>query len=284
MNVATILNQTTKDFENNGLASPRLDAEVLLARLLKVDRLDLFKYPERELTDKELADFHPWVYRRRMGEPVAYITGRKEFWSLELIVNPDVLIPRPDTEILVEEVLKYYKDSDKTDARILDVGTGSGAIIIALAAELKNASLSACDISSKAIQVALRNAEAHSLAHRIAFFAGDMFAPVSGLFDGIVSNPPYIEDDTFYALSREVRNFEPASALMGGPDGMNFHRRLIRKGKHYLKKGGRLFLEIGAGQKETVVGLFRNEGDYEDVACRKDYGGIERCITARRKN
>ena len=277
------MNQTTKDFENQYLASPRLDAEVLLARYLKVDRLELFKYPERELTNEEFEGVHKWVERRLMGEPVAYITGRKEFRSLEFEVNPDVLIPRPDTEILVEEVLKVYAVSDKRSIRILDVGTGSGAIIIALAFELKNASLWACDISPKAIQVALRNAKTHSVDHRISFFVGDMFTPISGLFDCIVSNPPYIEDGLFAALSREVKNFEPRTALTGGPDGSQFHQRLIREGKHYLTEGGRLFMEIGSGQKKKVGCLFSNETCFEGIAFRKDYGGIDRVAMARRK-
>jgi len=283
VNIASILNQTTKVFEQSLPTSPRLDAEVLLAGFLGIDRLDLFKSPDRTLTDEEMAGFRNWVERRRASEPVAYITGHKEFWSLNLVVNRNVLIPRPDTEICVEEVLKCYPFSDKRQLRLLDVGTGSGAIVIALATELKEARFCACDISAKAVAVAKRNAETHGVGDRIAFFVGDLFAPVDGLFDAIVSNPPYIEDDLYANLSSGVKDFEPPGALRGGPDGTAFHRRLIQEGKHYLKDGGRLFMEIGSGQREKVADLFKNEPGYEGAAFRKDYGGIERCVTAIRR-
>ncbi|MBN1380728.1 MAG: peptide chain release factor N(5)-glutamine methyltransferase [Deltaproteobacteria bacterium] len=277
------MNRATREFADRKLVSPRLDAEVLLARCLGADRVELYKYPAKVLTAQELDGFQRWVERRLRGEPVAYITGRKEFWSLDFEVNHDVLIPRPDTEILVEEVLKVYGNSDKEEIRILDVGTGSGAIIIALALELKDASCWACDISAKAVEVARRNAETHGVAHRISFSVGDLFTPATGRFDCIVSNPPYIDDRLYETLSREVKDFEPRTALSGGPDGMQFHRRLIREGKHHLKEGGRLFMEIGPGQKEKIADLFRKEPAYEGAWFRKDYGGIDRCVTAWRR-
>jgi release factor glutamine methyltransferase len=283
VNIADLLNQTTKAFEQSLPASPRLDAEVLLARYLGIDRLALFKYPERVLPDEKIDEFHAWIERRLEGEPVAYITGCKEFWSLKLAVNPDVLIPRPDTEILVEEVLKCYADSDKRDISILDVGTGSGAIVIAIATELKNTRLGACDISVKAIAIAKRNAKDHGVSNRIDFFVGDLFTPVSGLFDAIVSNPPYIADSLYANLEPGVKDFEPPGALKGGPDGTEFHRRLIRESKHYLKDGGRLFMEIGLGQSQKVADLFKDETGYDAVAFRKDYSGIERCAMAIRR-
>lgn len=284
MNVIHLLNDAAKAFAAEKLASPRLDAEVLLARYLHVDRVALYKDPDRMLTSEETAGFQAWIDRRRAGEPVAYITGRKEFWSLDLDINKEVLIPRPDTEILVEEILKEYAVSDTRNLRLLDVGCGSGAIVIALATELKNALFEACDISETAVALALRNARNCDVDHRIAFRVGDLFAPLSGLFDGIVSNPPYIDEGLYQTLSREVKDFEPPTALLGGPDGLIFHRRLIREGKAYLKEGGRLYMEMGAGQADKVAAFIRNEPGYGDIVIRQDYGGIERCISARRIN
>lgn len=282
MNVVNILNKAAKLFSSEQLASSRLDAEVLLAGLLNVDRVELYKHPDRELSNEESIGFQSWIERRMKGEPVAYITGRKEFWGLNFAVNREVLIPRPDTEVLVEEVLKEYADSDKEGLRALDVGCGSGAIAIALATELKKTLLEATDISQGAVDVARLNAEKHGVGDRISFSTGDLFSPVTGLFDCIVSNPPYIGDEEFASLSREVRDFEPEGALRAKGDGLYFHKRLISEGQPYLKIGCRIFLEIGLRQAQSVTDLIKAAGVYGDVRIRRDYGGIERCISARR--
>ncbi|GAI58991.1 unnamed protein product, partial [marine sediment metagenome] len=242
---------------NKEFGLSRLDAEVLLSTYLNTDRSGLYVNIERLLTDEELNGFLSWVKRRQKGEPVAYITGRKEFWSLNFEVNSKVLVPRPETELLVEEVLKACSYMGERDIDILEIGTGSGAISVAIASDLKNVSIVATDISAEAIEVARRNAKKNGAAGKISFLYGNLFEPVSGKFDIIVSNPPYISEEEFENLPVEVRDFEPKKALLAGPDGTEFHYDLIRKGSRYLKYGGWFFIEIGAGQKNTVEGMLR---------------------------
>jgi release factor glutamine methyltransferase len=280
--IRTILHRTACDLSVCGSPSPRLDAEVLLMHFLKTDRLQLFMHPERNLSEEEAAGFARWVDRRRRGEPVAYIVGEKEFWSLRFEVNREVLIPRPETECLIEEVLGFYSPVG-SDLRIIDIGTGSGAIGVVLARELPMARVVATDVSPGALTMARRNAFVHGVAERMDFIQGDLFATVPGTFDLIVSNPPYIPADAYHLLPPGVREFEPQTALIAGPDGAVFHREIIREGAGRLKGGGRIFLEIGAGQKELVETLFRDEGAYGDIGFRKDYGGMDRVVSARRK-
>jgi release factor glutamine methyltransferase len=280
--IRTILLQTTRDLTASDSPSPRLDAEVLLMRFLKTDRLELLTHPERSLTEREAAGFARWVERRRRGEPVAYIVGEKEFWSLVFHVSREVLIPRPETECLIEEVLERY-GRETGGLRIIDIGTGSGAIGIALARELPASRVVATDISQGALEVASLNAVAHGVADRMEFLHGDLFASAPGTFDLIASNPPYIPDEIYPLLPAGIREFEPRQALIAGPDGTAFHREIIREGAHRLKAGGWIFLEIGDGQKELVEALFRDEGIYDTIRFRKDYGGIDRVAVARRK-
>ena len=279
--IRTILHRTTRDLTAGGSPSPRLDAEVLLMRFLRMDRVQLCMQPERELSEEEAAGFACWVERRSLGEPVAYILGDKEFWSLRFEVNREVLIPRPETECLIEEVLRLYRPPGE-GLRVIDIGTGSGAIGVVLARELPAARVVATDISPGALAVARRNALSQGVAGRMEFFQGDLFATVSGDLDIICSNPPYIPEDKYALLPAGIRNFEPPGALIVGPDGVAFHRKIIREGAHRLKAGGRIFLEIGEGQRDRVAALFREEGGYGDIDCRKDYGGVDRVASARR--
>jgi release factor glutamine methyltransferase len=280
--IRTILHRSTRDLTAYGSPSPRLDAELLLMRLLGMDRLRLFMRPEREVSEEEIAGFARWVERRSLGEPVAYILGEKEFWSLRFEVGREVLIPRPETECLIEEVLRFYR-SPGDGLRILDIGTGSGAIGVVLARELPAARVAATDISPGAIAVASRNALAHGVAGRMEFFQGDLFAAVAGELDLICSNPPYIPEAEYAILPAGVRDFEPRGALIAGPDGLDFHRRIIREGLHRLKPGGRIFLEIGEEQRDPVEALFRDDGGYDEISFRKDYGGIDRVASARKR-
>jgi release factor glutamine methyltransferase len=279
--IRTILHRTTRDLTAGGSPSPRLDAEVLLMRFLRMARVQLCMQPERELSEEEAAGFARWVERRSLGEPVAYILGDKEFWSLRFEVNREVLIPRPETECLIEEVLRFYRPPGE-GLRVLDIGTGSGAIGVVLARELPAARVVATDISPGALAVARRNALSHGVAGRMEFFQGDLFAAVSGDLDIICSNPPYIPEGVYDLLPAGIRNFEPPGALIVGPDGVAFHRKIIREGAHRLKAGGRIFLEIGEGQRDRVAALFREEGGYGDIDCRKDYGEVDRVASARR--
>jgi release factor glutamine methyltransferase len=279
--IRTTLYRTTRELAASGSPSARLDAEVLLMRYLKTDRLQLFLHPERELSMEEAAGFAGWVERRRRGEPVAYILGEKEFWSLAFEVSREVLIPRPETECLIEEVRSCSPGEGVL--RILDIGTGSGAIGVVLAVEFPAARVVATDISLGALEVARRNAARHGVAGRVAFVEGDLFGAVEGSFDIIVSNPPYIPDDVYPQLPAGIRDFEPRGALIAGPDGTAFHRRIIWEGMARLTGGGRIFLEIGEGQTERVATLFAEVGGYDEVRFRKDYAGMDRVARARRK-
>ena len=279
--IRTLLQRTTRELTAGGSPSPRLDAEVLLMHFLKTDRLQLYMHPERELTEEECAGFSLWVERRRRGEPVAYITGEKEFWSLLFEVNRDVLIPRPETECLIEEVLKYYgREAGLCGSSI----SGREAARSAWFSRRRSPSalVTATDISRGALEVARRNADRHGVAGRMEFLEGHLFASAVGEFDVIVSNPPYIPDDVYLLLPEGIRAFEPREALIAGPDGAAFHREIIREGAGRLKPGGRIFLEIGEGQRELVESLFREAGCYTDIYFRKDYGGMERVVAARK--
>jgi release factor glutamine methyltransferase len=280
--IKTILQRTARDLAASGSLSPRLDAEVLLMHVLKVDRLQLCLHPERNLTGEEAAGFARGVERRRRGEPVAYILGEKEFWSLRFEVSREVLIPRPETECLIEEVVRWYS-RESGELRMIDIGTGSGVIGVVLAVEFPSARVVATDISPGALGVARRNAAGHGVGGRIDFLQGNLFAAASGTFDIIVSNPPYIPVDVYPLLPAGIREFEPREALVAGPDGAAFHREIIREGAHRLKAGGRIFLEIGEGQRDLVEALFRDEGVYDDIRIRRDYGGMDRVALARKK-
>lgn len=280
--IRNFLHHAARDLGASGSPSPRLDAEVLLMRLLKIDRSQLCTRRERELSQEEEAGLARWIERRRRGEPVAYIVGEKEFWSLGFEVDREVLIPRPETECLIEAVLEFYAPPGD-GLRIVDIGTGSGAIGVTLARELPEARVTATDVLSGALATAARNAARHGAAGRIEFLRGELFADAAGEFDIIVSNPPYIPADEYPLLPPGVRDFEPREALVAGEDGTAFHREIIREGAPRLKPGGRIFLEIGADQGGCVEAFFREAGVYEEIAIRKDYGGMDRVAAARRK-
>ncbi|MGD1152197.1 MAG: peptide chain release factor N(5)-glutamine methyltransferase [Syntrophales bacterium] len=282
MNILNALNEAVHVLKSCGCETPRLDAEVLLSACLKKDRTRFHIDREQSLTEKDFQEFRRCIERRRCGEPVAYIVGRKEFWSLPFEVNSHVLIPRPETEILVEEVLKVCSGLKARKLRILEIGTGSGAISVSLAHELKNAQIVATDISQDAINIASRNAEINNVLNQISFLWGNLFEPVSGKFDIIVSNPPYISKEEYDRLPIGVRDFEPELALLSGADGTAFHREIIKAGGIYLKPGGWTFMEIGAGQKDRVEYMLNESNLYDNIAFRADYAGIERVSVARR--
>ncbi|MDD5712595.1 MAG: peptide chain release factor N(5)-glutamine methyltransferase [Smithellaceae bacterium] len=263
-----------------GSLSPELDAEVLLRFLLNIDRLEVYRRPERSISPEEFRAFELLIGRRSAGEPVAYIVERKEFWSLEFEVNPAVLIPRPETEILVEEVLATIAGRNNP-LRILDIGTGSGAIACALACEL-SAAVVAVDNSAAALEVAKRNAVRNGLGGRIHFLKSDLFAGLDGLFDVICSNPPYISAAEYPGLPRGVKDYEPRDALLAGPKGTEVHELIIGKAIDYLAEGGWIFLEIGAFQEEELRKIFVATGRYEGIEFRSDYGGLTRVVKAKR--
>jgi release factor glutamine methyltransferase len=278
--VQSLLHRTALSFARAGSSSSALDAEILLMHVLGVSRTDLHVQAQREISPEEQNAFDALVKRRLGGEPVAYLIGRREFWSIDLEVDSAVLVPRPETEILVEEVLRFASDAEPDAFRIADVGTGSGAIVLALAGALKRARLVATDISRKALAVAFRNARRLRLEDRITFLAGDLLEPLKGGFECIVSNPPYLSEREFASLMRDVREFEPRNALVAGAEGTEVHQRLIGTAPMHLRRGGRLFLEIGPDQKMQVEEYFLKKGYYKDIRFRRDYGGLWRVASA----
>jgi release factor glutamine methyltransferase len=258
------------------LNSSQQDAEYLLLFRLHISRATLRAHPLRELTAEELAGYEADVARRLRHEPIQYITGEQEFYGLRLRVTPSVLIPRPETEHLVEAVVARLVETGP--ARILDVGTGSGAIAIALAKELPEASVTAVDLSPAALAVAAANARVHGMEGRIRFLESDLLGAIRGeVFDAVVSNPPYVPEGDRAALAAEVREFEPGMALFGGSSGFDVYERLIPQAALALKAGGLLAMEIGFGQREAVAGLLAGWRGVEFV---DDLQGIARVVLA----
>ena len=273
-----------------GSRSPRLDAELLLASALGVSRPELFREPGRVLDAEEATRFDELMARRLAREPVAYILGTRAFRTVDLEITPDVLIPRPETETLVDVALEALAampiaGPDPEDEPLaLDVGTGSGCIAIALAAEDAFVRLVATDVDSGALAVARRNAARLGLARRVEFVLSDLFADVGERpFDLIVSNPPYIPADEYVALEPNVRDYEPRLALYGGVDGLDVYRRLIPGAALLLRPGGTLALEVGAGQADAVAGIVAASGAYETPEQRSDLSGVPRVVFARRR-
>ena len=278
--IIKLLQWTTTYFKEHGIESPRIDAELLLAFALGLTRIDLYLRHDQPLNQDELTRFRTLVKRRAAREPVAYITETKEFWELEMAVGPDVLIPRPETECVVEGILEFIKGDNGPEARrFLDLGTGSGAIALALARSCPAAWVTALDRSCRALAIADRNRRRHNLQDRVHLVAGDWLAPFSGpnaRFDVIVSNPPYIPSDQIDGLQPEIALYEPRAALDGGPDGLACLALIIKETPPWLLSGGALFLEIGHDQYPAVQRLAAESGAYRDVACRPDYSGKDR--------
>ena len=274
--VLDVLRWTTAHFEKHGLASARLDAELLAVHAFGMSSIELYAHFDRPLSAAELASYRDLVSRRLAGEPVAYLVGHKEFWSLDLLVDLRVLIPRPDSETLVEEALDRLAGSG-AGLRIADVGTGSGALALALSKERPDAQVFATDISPDALAVARTNAERLGLAAN--FLQGDLDQPLVplGRFDLIVANLPYIPSADIDGLAADVRS-EPRLALDGGADGLALVRRLVAEAPELLHPGGCLALEVGAGQADAVEKLLGATG-FGGIRCRRDLAGIERVVS-----
>ena len=281
--ISKLLEWTTDFFSSRISDNPRIDAEILLAHTLHCRRLDLYLQYEKPLNNLELAEFRQLVQRRGHREPIAYITGKKEFWSLGLEVTPDVLIPRPDTELLVEIVLEYYNRELKGDRKInaLELGIGSGAISIALAKECKYFKIIATDVAPQVLAIAARNIKEHKVDKQIQLVAGNWFDPLKSRTDGfdvIVSNPPYIPSNEVLQLSPDIVNFEPHLALDGGDNGTDCHIKIISSAHQFLNPGGCLFLEIGFDQKAALQAYLSENKDYIDYSFNKDYAGHYRVV------
>jgi release factor glutamine methyltransferase len=273
--ILRVLNSSRELFEKRGVDSPRLDAEVLMASALSVERVMLYARYDQPLLPAELEKIRSLVKRRANGEPVAYILGEREFYSLPLHVSNKVLIPRPDTETLVEVALERI--ATIKDPRILDVGTGSGAIALALKKERPDAVVTASDVSSEALAVARQNAARLGLELRC--LESDLLASIDGPYELVVANLPYIPSAQLPSLMREVKNHEPALALDGGPDGLALIRRLIADLPRVMAPGGIVALEAGHDQLEAVAALL-GEASLVEIRVKKDYGGQPRVASA----
>jgi release factor glutamine methyltransferase len=284
--VAETLNKSSAYLERKGLENPRLDAEVMLGHVLGLKRIELYLDHDRPMQDHELMTFRSLVKRRLAGCPVQYLTGETEFFSLSFQISSDALIPRPETEILVEAVLKHLK-SRAQPLKVADVGTGCGIIAINLAVHLPQAQLWATDCSQEALALARRNAERHGVTDRISFHQGDLYNPLRGLegaFAAVVCNPPYVSSDQLEHLPREIRFHEPLVALDGGPDGLDVIRRIVLEAPSFLAAGGILALEVGAGQAPSVEQLIVSTKAFRETWVVEDYARIERVVLAERKS
>lgn len=278
-NILKLLEWSTQYFQSKGIESPRLDAELLLAHNLGLNRVQLYMQFDRPLSEGELQSFKALLKRRSEREPLAYILGKKEFYSMEFEVSRDVLIPRPETELLVEKAVQHFQDQSSLPLRFLDIGTGSGCIALSLAKQFPHAQISALDISEKALQIAQKNAQRHGLEAQIDFIEMDFLNPASREslkepFDLIISNPPYVAEKDFPRLAPELR-FEPKNALTSGEDGLDFYRELISVTPSYLKPGGLALFEIGFDQAESIEKLATKAG-FQKINILKDYAGHPR--------
>ena len=285
--ILKLIQWTTQYFSRKGVAQPRTDAEVLLAHVLGIERIQLYLRFDQPLRETELAEYREAVRRRATHEPLQYITGRREFWSLELEVSPSVLIPRPETEVLVEKALVLLKGNGSAIPWVLDLGTGSGAIAIALAHEHPGVRVLATDISTAAIAVAQRNARRHQVADRVHLVAMDLccgLAVAGAAFDLIVSNPPYIASSDIPGLAPEIAHFEPRNALDGGSQGLDVIQRIMDQAHGYLKPSGSLLVEIVHSQAEPLRHQLVAHPGYSTMEVIADYAGIPRVLHLRHRS
>ncbi len=286
--VIKVLKWTAEYFASRGIEHPRTDAEVLLAHVLGYERLDLYLNYDQPLVKSELEAYRNAIKRRLRREPVQYITGKQEFWSLPIKVTPAVLIPRPETECLVEKTLEVVKSiyGAEKSLRILELGTGSGAVAIALARELPHAIIFASDVSMEALSVAKTNVEEINTGTSIFLLASDLYGSLNpGLtnyFHVIVSNPPYVSRKEYDNLPPEIKEYEPKAALYGGEDGLSVIKDIITSGELYLAPGGYMLLEIGSSQGKQLGDFATSLSWTCEVTVSKDYSGLDRILILRK--
>ncbi len=279
MNLRTLRAQAEARLRDAGIDTPELDARYLLEHALTLTRTDFVTKAEQSVPDDAAARALALVERRAAREPVGRILGHREFWTIDLALNPDTLEPRPDTETVVEAVLAAIPDR-KAPLRLLDLGTGTGCILLALLSELPNSGGLGVDLSPRAVEAAAGNAERNGLAGRARFQTGDWAAGIADRFDIVVSNPPYIPSADIAGLEPEVREHDPLRALDGGPDGLEPYRIIAAELPRLLVPGGLAAFEVGQGQAEQVAALVEAQG-LAETAILCDLGGIKRCVRAR---
>ena len=272
----TILKLSSESLLNSSRTS-KLDAEVLLSNVLKKNLVELIIDKEIKINKDEFILYKKLIKRRKLGEPIAYILNKKEFWKNTFFVDRNVLIPRPDTEVIIEEILKLISKDEKKF--ILDIGTGSGCIIISIANERPKLICTAIDISKKALKVAKINAKIHHIKNRIKFYNSSVDNFFKGKYDLIVSNPPYISNLKIKYLEKDIVGYEPLVSLRGGPDGSSILNKVIKRSSSLIKIGGKLVLEIGYDQKYKIMNLLKKENFYINKIV-KDYAGNDRCLIA----
>jgi len=284
--ISSLLQWTLKYLEDKTGQRSRLDAELLLAHALSTSRLKLYLNYQQPISNNELSQFKILLKRRINSEPVQYIIGAQSFWTMDLFVGSGCLIPRPETECLIEYAIKSYNtlNINAEDLRIADIGTGSGAIALAVATEIPGARVLATDISADALSIALKNAKKYDLDKNICFMVADLFEPISNKqhFDLVISNPPYVTTGEYEKLDLHIRDFEPKEALLAGKDGLDIYKRLILQSFSFIAPGGYLIVETGCSQTELVQGLFNMAG-FTDICFGRDYSGLPRWVSGRKQ-
>jgi len=285
LTIQQLLTRTTAYFTEKGLESPRLRAEILIAETLALSRIELYTNFDRPIDQGDLEKLRRMVKRAAAKEPVEYIVGRTEFYSLTFAVNSSCVIPRPETELLVERSIEFLRNRGGPQL-VCDLCTGSGCIAVAIAKNFAAASIIATDICDRVLAVAAENASRHGVSDRVRILKGDLFEPVlpqldAEKFDLVVSNPPYVSSSEFEALDGGVRRHEPGLGLHGGRDGLNVIRRIVAEVPAFLKETGALMLEIGHRHGHVVRELFKASGRFERIEIHKDFAGIDRVVVGR---
>ena len=284
--IQKLLNWVTEYLTGKGIDSPRLSAELLLSQVLGLKRIELYTQFDKPVDKQQLDRLHDLVERAGQNEPIAYLVGRTEFYSLEINITPDCMVPRPETELLVERAIEFLRTRTSTQF-VCDLCTGSGCIAVAIAKNFPDARIIATDICDSALAVAAGNIEKHQLKDRITLLCGDLFDPIiSGLdvneFDLIVCNPPYVSTAEYEKLDRNVKDYEPKIALFAGVDGLDIYRRIIEKSDEFLKSDAALMLEIGFAQGQAVRQLLEQTGAFAEIKIEKDFHNNDRIVSARK--
>ena len=275
MNINLAINEGSKILKSKFIPNPLLDAEILMAKTINKDRNYIIVNSGNPINKNDLNNFYKLIEQRSLGNPVAYLTKKKSFWNSDFFITKDILIPRPDTELVVENILRLTKQKSKIN--ILDIGVGSGCIIVSILKERENFRATGIDLSKKCLIISKKNAIAHKVSSRLKLYKSDVDKFNLGKYDLIVSNPPYIRTSDLKYLERDVAEFEPRLALNGGLDGLSEIRKVIKKTSELIKKNGKFILEIGFDQKNRVIELLNRKGFYIN-STQKDFANNDRCI------
>jgi release factor glutamine methyltransferase len=282
--IQKLLNWTIEYLTSKGIDSPRLSAELLISHVVGLKRIELYTQFDKQVPQHQLNQLHELVKRAGLYEPVAYLTGKTEFYSLELDITADCMIPRPETELLVQRAIEFLRTHSGVQY-VCDLCTGSGCIAVAIAKNFPNGRITATDISAAALAVTARNVEKHRLEERIKLLCGDLFEPVIkqldvNQFDLIVCNPPYVSTAEYENLDKNIKDYEPEFALLAGKDGMDIYRRIVKEVDKFLKPGAALMMEIGYAQGPAVRELLEQTGAFAEIKIEKDFHDNDRIVTA----